>query len=254
VTTASVLAVTGTDILQNLVGGFALGAKYALIALGFVVVFRATGVINFANGSFVLVGAYMTYQFFQVWELNFYLAIVLAMVFGFLLGVLLEAVVLRRLVGEAPFTVIMVTIGLLFIIDNVVTAVWGAANLNLGDPWTGSVLEVAGCASRIGTCGPWGSPRGAGRVHGVLPLLLDGAGHAGHRHGPRGGAGSGHQRPRRLPGGLGHRRAGRRPGRHHLRHRHRQPEAQSRVARPGRLPGHDPRRHGLPARRGRRRV
>jgi branched-chain amino acid transport system permease protein len=141
---ASVLAVTSTDILQNLVGGFALGAKYALIALGFVVVYRATGVINFANGSFVLVGAYMTYQFFQVWELNFYLAIVLAMVFGFLLGVFLEAVVLRRLVGEAPFTVIMVTIGLLFIIDNVVTSVWGAANLNLGDPWTGSVLEVAG--------------------------------------------------------------------------------------------------------------
>ena len=139
-----VLAVTGTDLLQNLVGGMALGAKYALIALGFVVVFRATGVINFANGSFVLVGAYMTYQFFQVWSVNFYLAILLAMAFGFLLGVVLEAVVLRRLVGEAPFTVIMVTIGLLFIIDNVVTAVWGAANLNMGDPWTGNVLEVGG--------------------------------------------------------------------------------------------------------------
>ena len=141
---APVLAVSGTDLVQNLVGGFALGAKYALIALGFVVVFRATGVINFANGSFVLVGAYMTYQFFHTWNLNFYLALVLAMVFGFLLGVLLEAIVLRRLVGEAPFTVIMVTIGLLFIIDNVVTAVWGAANLNLGDPWTGNVVEVGG--------------------------------------------------------------------------------------------------------------
>ena len=141
---APVVAVTGADLLQNLVGGVALGAKYALIALGFVVVFRATGVINFANGSFVLVGAYMTYQFFQVWSVNFYLAILLAMAFGFLLGIFLEAVVLRRLVGEAPFTVIMVTIGLLFIIDNVVTAIWGAANLNMGDPWTGNVLEVAG--------------------------------------------------------------------------------------------------------------
>lgn len=139
---APVLAVTGTDLVQNLIGGLALGSKYALIALGFVVVFRATGVINFANGAFVLVGAYMTYQFFQTWELNFYLSIVLSMVFGFLLGIVLEAIVLRRLVGEAPFTVIMVTIGLLFILDNLVTAVWGAANLDLGDPWTGSVVEA----------------------------------------------------------------------------------------------------------------
>lgn len=141
---APVLAVSGTDFVQNLVSGLALGSKYALIALGFVVVFRATGVINFANGSFVLVGAYMTYQFFQTWEFNFYLSILMAMAFGFLLGVVLEAVVLRRLVGEAPFTVIMVTIGLLFVIDNVVTAIWGATNLNLGDPWTGNVVEVAG--------------------------------------------------------------------------------------------------------------
>ncbi len=142
---APVLAsVSGTDFIQNLVSGLALGSKYALIALGFVVVFRATGVINFANGAFVLVGAYMTYQFFQTWEINFYLSILLAMAFGFLLGVVLEALVLRRLVGEAPFTVIMVTIGLLFVMDNVVTAVWGATNLDLGDPWTGNVVEVGG--------------------------------------------------------------------------------------------------------------
>lgn len=138
----SVLAVSSTDLLQNTVAGVALGAQYALIALGFVVVFRATGVINFANGSFVLVGAYMTYQFSQGWGVNFYLSILLSMAFGFLLGVVLESIVLRRLVGEAAFTVIMVTIGLLYIIDNVVTAIWGPENLNLGDPWTGNVLMV----------------------------------------------------------------------------------------------------------------
>lgn len=144
VVTTAVLAVSGADLVQNTVAGVALGARYALIALGFVVVFRATGVINFANGSFVLVGAYVTYQFFQGWDLNFYLSIVLAMGFGFLLGVVLEATILRRLVGEAAFTVIMVTIGLLYVIDNVVTAIWGPENLTLGDPWTGNVLEIAG--------------------------------------------------------------------------------------------------------------
>jgi branched-chain amino acid transport system permease protein len=138
----AVLAVTSTDIAQNTVAGLALGSKYALIALGFVVVFRATGVINFANGAFVLVGAYLTYNFSQTWGINFYLAILMSMAAGFVLGMILEALVLRRLVGEAVFTVIMVTIGLLFIIDNLVTAVWGSANLSLGDPWTGNIMQV----------------------------------------------------------------------------------------------------------------
>lgn len=135
-------SVTGVDIVQSLVAGVALGCKYALIALGFVVVFRATGVINFANGAFVLLGAYLTYNFSQTWGLNFYLAILLSMAAGFVLGVVLEAVVLRRLVGEAVFTVIMVTIGLLFILDNLTTSIWGASNLTLGDPWTGKVVQA----------------------------------------------------------------------------------------------------------------
>jgi branched-chain amino acid transport system permease protein len=138
----AVLAVTSTDVAQNTIAGLALGSKYALIALGFVVVFRATGVINFANGAFVLVGAYLTYNFSQTWGINFYLAILMSMAAGFVLGVVLETLVLGRLVGEAVFTVIMVTIGLLFIIDNLITAVWGAANLSLGDPWTGNIMQV----------------------------------------------------------------------------------------------------------------
>ena len=141
-TPAALLAVTGTDLWQNSISGVALGSKYALIALGFVVVFRATGVINFAQGSFVLVGAYLTYNFSQTWGVNFYLAILMAMASGLVLGVVLEALVLRRLVGEATFTVIMVTIGILFVIDNVVTAIWGAENLTLGDPWSGNRLSL----------------------------------------------------------------------------------------------------------------
>lgn len=138
----SLLAVTGTDVIDNTISGVALGARYALIALGFVVVFRATGVINFAQGAFVLVGAYLTFQFSQTWGVNFYVSILLAMAAGFMLGVALETVVLRHFVREATFTMIMVTIGLLFIIDNVSTAIWGVTNLDLGDPWTGSVLQI----------------------------------------------------------------------------------------------------------------
>ncbi|HZA88336.1 MAG TPA: branched-chain amino acid ABC transporter permease [Acidimicrobiales bacterium] len=137
-------AVTADDLLQTGFSGVALGCKYALIALGFSIIFKATGVINFAQGAFVLIGAYFTYNFTQTWSLNFYLSIVLAMAVGALLGILIEALVLRRLVNEAPVTVIMVTIGILFVLDNVVTAIWGPDNRNLGDPWGVDTRELLG--------------------------------------------------------------------------------------------------------------
>jgi branched-chain amino acid transport system permease protein len=134
--TAALLAdITGTDLMRTLVSGLALGCKYALVALGFVIVFKATGVINFAQASFVLVGGYMTFNAANTWELNFYVALLVAMASGALLGMLIEALILRRMIGEAPFTLVMVTIGILFILDNVVTAVWGPDPQNLGDPW-----------------------------------------------------------------------------------------------------------------------
>jgi branched-chain amino acid transport system permease protein len=139
---ALLAVVTGDDLLRNLVSGTALGCKYALVALGFVIVFKGTGVINFAQASFVLIGGYVTYNASATWGLNFYLALLVSMAGGALLGVLIEALVLRRMAGESPFTLVMVTIGLLFILDNVVTAIWGPEQLNLGDPWGLNVRHV----------------------------------------------------------------------------------------------------------------
>jgi branched-chain amino acid transport system permease protein len=141
----SVLAsITGDDLLQTGFSGLAVGCKYALIALGFSIVFKATGVINFAQAAMVLVGAYLTFNFAQTWDQNFYLALVLSMIGGALLGVLIEALVLRRLVGESPAAVIMVTIGLLYVLENVTTAIWGPDNHNLGDPWGVKTRELLG--------------------------------------------------------------------------------------------------------------
>jgi branched-chain amino acid transport system permease protein len=136
--------ITGDDLLQTAFSGLALGCKYALIALGFSVVFKATGVINFAQASLVLLGAYLTFNFAQTWDLNFYLALVMAMAVGALVGVATEASVLRWLVGQPPAALIMVTIGLLFVLNNVVTAIWGPDNRNLGDPWGIKTRDVVG--------------------------------------------------------------------------------------------------------------
>jgi branched-chain amino acid transport system permease protein len=141
----SVLAKLDADQLwQALFSGFAVGAKYALVALGFVVIFKATGVINFAQASFVLAGGYLTYNAITTWGWSFWPAVVAAMVGGALIGVALEGLVLRRMVGEQPFTLIMVTIGVLYVIDNLVTAIWGPDTQNLGDPWGTQTVEVGG--------------------------------------------------------------------------------------------------------------
>ncbi len=133
-----------TDLFQTLFSGVALGTKYALVALGFVVIFRATGVINFAQGGFVLIGAFLTYNFSVTWGMNFYLAVLLAMICGAAVGAFVEWSLLRRMVGEASFSIIMLTIGLLFVIRAIVPSIWGFSNLQQGDPWGIDTVELGG--------------------------------------------------------------------------------------------------------------
>jgi branched-chain amino acid transport system permease protein len=124
-----------TELWQLVVAGLAVGAQYSLIVLGFVVIYTATGVINFAQGGLVLAGAYMSYNAANTWDLPFYLAIVVAMVAGALIGMLVEFLVLRRMVGQPVFAVIMITIGLFIVSREVITSIWGPTPLSLGDPW-----------------------------------------------------------------------------------------------------------------------
>ena len=124
-----------TEFLQLCVAGLALGARYALVALGFVIIYRATGVINFAQGGLLALGAYFTYAFANSASFPFALAAIAAVAASALVGAATERVVLRRMVGQPVFAVIMITIGLLFIIEQVITSIWGFDNLNLADPW-----------------------------------------------------------------------------------------------------------------------
>lgn len=124
-----------SDFLQLSFAGLALGARYALVALGFVVIHRATGVINFAQGSIVALGAYLTFNAHQTWGLPFLVAAALGVAATAAVGLIVERVLLRRMSGQPVFSVIMITIGLLFVIDQVITMIWGQDAQNLGDPW-----------------------------------------------------------------------------------------------------------------------
>lgn len=140
----TVLAFDSTELFQYLAAGLALGARYALVALGFVVIYKATGVINFAQGSFVALGAYFTYNAHVTWGLPFAVSVVIAMVLSALVGIAIERIVLRRVVGQPVFAIIMITIGLLFVIEQVITAIWGVDNLNLEDPWGIDTVTIGG--------------------------------------------------------------------------------------------------------------
>jgi len=138
-----------TNFLQLIVGGVALGMQYALVALGFVIIFKATHVINFAQGGFVMLGAYLTYQYSALWGLPFFVGVLLAMITTALLGLLVERLVLRRMVGKPLFALIMITVGLLFIIQEIVNTVWSSEPLNLGDPWGIDTVSVGGVVIQV---------------------------------------------------------------------------------------------------------
>jgi branched-chain amino acid transport system permease protein len=133
-----------TVFLQNCFAGLALGSTYALVALGFVVIFKSTGVINFAQGGLLALGAYLGYTFSNNLALAFGIAILLACLAAALVGAGFERIVLRRMVGQPPFAVIMITIGLLFVLEPLITAIWGFDNKQVDNPWNINTVQVGG--------------------------------------------------------------------------------------------------------------
>ena len=138
-----------TEFIQLCFNGLALGARYALVALGFVIIYRATGVINFAQGGLLALGAYFTYAFANSASLPFLFAAIAAMLASAAVGAATERLVLRRMVGQPVFAVIMITIGLLFFIEQVITAIWGFDSLNLADPWGVDTVRSGGVVMAV---------------------------------------------------------------------------------------------------------
>ena len=110
--------------LQLTLSGLTTGAIYALVALGFVLIYKSSDVINFAQGELLLVGAYVTYFFIAQMGLNWPLGVFLALAVAVLIGVIIERLVLRPMIGEPIISVIMVTIGLASLMRAIVLAIW----------------------------------------------------------------------------------------------------------------------------------
>lgn len=133
-----------TTFVQLTVTGLANGAVLALAALGFVLIYKATQVINFAQGHFLLVGAFVIWSFVVQVGLHWSLAVVAAMILAVILGIVVERLVLRPMVGEDPIAVIMVTIGLAAVLESIVQIIWGVTPRRLPEFIPTGVWRVGG--------------------------------------------------------------------------------------------------------------
>lgn len=114
-----------TFLLQLLVTGFALGMVYALVAIGFVIILKCSNAFNIAQGHFVLIGGYLGYTFLVTFGLSVWLTIVCAVAVAIVMGLLIERLALRPLIGQPELAVIMMTIALASVLEGFVTLIWG---------------------------------------------------------------------------------------------------------------------------------
>jgi branched-chain amino acid transport system permease protein len=111
--------------LQLTLTGLTNGAILALVALGFVLIYKASDVINFAQGNFLTIGAFLAYAFVIQIGLPWTIGVLLTLIAAVLLGVVVERFILRPMIGEPIISVIMVTIGLASVLTAFVNAIWG---------------------------------------------------------------------------------------------------------------------------------
>jgi branched-chain amino acid transport system permease protein len=126
---------------QQLVGGLALGAVYASLALALVLIHRTTHVVNFAQGEMALFTTFIALSLNN--HMGYWPAFALTLAVAFAGGVLIERLVIRPVENASPLTVIMVTIALFVILNGLAAWIWGADTRNFPSPFSG-VVEVGG--------------------------------------------------------------------------------------------------------------
>src|SRR5665647_3975413 len=111
-------------ILFNIFNGLIVGAFYALMALGLSLILNLSGVINFAHGGFLAIGAYLAYTLMPT--IGFWGALLVAPFLTALLGLIVERVLIRRLYGRDPLYSLLLTFGLAYILEDGTRYIWGA--------------------------------------------------------------------------------------------------------------------------------
>ena len=98
------------EFFQLLIIGLSQGCVYGLIAMGFVMIYKATEMVNFAQGDIMMIGSFMAFTLIVTWGFNFWLGLLLAMLLMALFGFFVDALVVRRIIGQPQFSIVILTI------------------------------------------------------------------------------------------------------------------------------------------------
>ncbi len=131
---------------QLTVNGIAVGSIYALVALGLVLTYKATEVLNFAHGDMLVVSAFTAWGLIAIAGLPFWAALGATVLIAAALSYGLDALIVRRIAGQPQFAGVMLTIALAFMLRGLVSMGFGPESRNYATPWTGQTTTVAGVA------------------------------------------------------------------------------------------------------------
>ena len=131
-------------LVQLVVNGTAAGCIYGLIALGFVLIYKATELVNFAQGEVMMLGGFAAYTLIVGLGLNYWVGGFLAILITAAFGYLLDVVILRRVIGQPQFAVVMLTLGLAFIFRAGAGIAWGYDAVGFTTPFTNRTAHLGG--------------------------------------------------------------------------------------------------------------
>ncbi|MFP1632451.1 branched-chain amino acid ABC transporter permease [Zhengella sp. ZM62] len=119
------------DFLLLLIStGLVSGAAYGLIAMGFALIYKSTGVVNFAQGELVMLTAYISFTLYTTFNLSFFPLILVTIPISMFIGLVLERVFIRPMLGEPVFAIVMVTVGLAVVLRGITIMIWGPDPFN----------------------------------------------------------------------------------------------------------------------------
>ena len=122
-------------LLQLFVSGLSVGSVYAVIGIGFVVIYKATKILNFAHGEILMIAAYFCLVLVESLHLNFLIAFLLTLAFCAMIGLIIERFIFRPMIGEPVFAVVMITLGLSIILRPLTGMVFGFGNVMFPSPF-----------------------------------------------------------------------------------------------------------------------
>jgi branched-chain amino acid transport system permease protein len=132
--------------LQLVVSGISVGSVYAVISMGFVVIFKATKILNFAHGEILMLAAYFSLTLIENFHFNFFIAVGCTLVFCAAIGIVFERVLFRPMIGEPVFAVVMITLALSIILRALTGILFGFGDVIYPSPFPKSPIVLSNIA------------------------------------------------------------------------------------------------------------